>query len=84
MTYKELYDKALWDLEHNKITLGEFEKMIEPLNKEIPKESEEQIYKGHEVKVITRGNCMICGKKLTDSLFLCKECGEKANKESEE
>ena len=42
MTYKELYDKALWDLEHDKITLGEFEKMIEPLNKEIPKESEEE------------------------------------------
>lgn len=40
MTYKELYDKALWDLEHDKITLGEFEKMIEPLNKEIQKEEQ--------------------------------------------
>lgn len=40
MTYKELYDKAVWDLEHDKITLGEFEKMIEPLNKEIPKEEQ--------------------------------------------
>lgn len=40
MTYKELYDKALWDLEHDKITLGEFENMIEPLKKEIPKEEQ--------------------------------------------
>jgi hypothetical protein len=40
MTYKELYDKALWDLEYGKITLGEFEDMIEPLNKEIPKEEQ--------------------------------------------
>ena len=40
MTYKELYDKALWDLEHDKITLGEFDKMIEPLNKDIPKEEQ--------------------------------------------
>ena len=40
MTYKELYDKALWDLEHNNITLGEFEELTEPLNKEIPKEEQ--------------------------------------------
>lgn len=39
MTYKELYEKALWDLEHDKITLGEFDDMVEPLNKEIPKEN---------------------------------------------
>ena len=40
MTYKELYDKALWDLEHNNMTLGEFEEVTEPLNKEIPKEEQ--------------------------------------------
>ena len=40
MTYKELYEKALWDLEHSRINLGEFEDMIEPLNKEIPKEEQ--------------------------------------------
>lgn len=34
MTYKELYDKALWDLEHDKITLGEFEERVKPLNQE--------------------------------------------------
>lgn len=46
------------------------------------KESEEED-KEYEVKVITRGNCMMCGKELTEGLFICKECGEKANKESE-
>lgn len=30
--------------------------------------------KKYEVKVITRGNCMMCGKELTEGLFLCKEC----------
>ena len=35
--------------------------------------------KEYEVKVITRGNCMICGKELTEGLFICQECGEKAN-----
>ena len=28
-------------------------------------------------KVITRGNCMMCGKELTEGLFFCKECEEK-------
>ena len=29
--------------------------------------------------VVTRGNCMICGKELTEGLFLCKECEDKAS-----
>lgn len=32
-----------------------------------------------EVEVVTRGNCMICGKELTEGLFFCKECEDKAN-----
>ncbi len=39
--------------------------------------------KKYEVKVITRGNCMICGKELTDGLFFCKECKDKYRAESE-
>lgn len=35
MTYLELYHKAERLLDDNKITLGEYEKMIEPLNAEI-------------------------------------------------
>ncbi len=35
MTYMELYEKALYLLEHNKINLGQYEEMIEPLNTEI-------------------------------------------------
>ena len=35
MTYKELYESAIDRLEKSEITLGEFEKMIEPLNAEI-------------------------------------------------
>lgn len=34
MTYREIYEKALDDLEHNKITLGEFEERVKPLNQE--------------------------------------------------
>lgn len=35
MTYKELYDRANYLADNNKITLGEYEKMIEPLNNNI-------------------------------------------------
>jgi len=35
MTYLELYRKAEMLVESGKITLGEFEKMIEPLNEEV-------------------------------------------------
>lgn len=35
--------------------------------------------KKYETEVITRGNCMMCGKELTEGLFFCKECEEKAN-----
>lgn len=30
-----------------------------------------------EAKVITRGNCVLCGKPLTEGLFFCKECESK-------
>lgn len=35
--------------------------------------------KEYEAEVITRGNCMMCGKELTEGLFFCKECENKAN-----
>lgn len=31
----------------------------------------------YEAKAITRGNCMMCGKELTEGLFFCKECEDK-------
>ena len=34
MTYREIYERALNDLEHNKITLGEFDERVKPLNQE--------------------------------------------------
>lgn len=35
MTYIELYEKAKRQLEKSEITLGEYEEMIKPLNREI-------------------------------------------------
>ena len=35
MTYRELYEKATRQLEHNEITLGEYEEMTKPLDQKI-------------------------------------------------
>ena len=40
--------------------------------------------KKYEVEIITRGNCMMCGKELTEGLFFCKECEEKGESEVKE
>jgi len=40
--------------------------------------------KEYDVKAITRGNCMACGKELTEGAFFCKECEEKGRKEGAE
>lgn len=37
--------------------------------------------KGYEAEVITRGNCMMCGKALDEGLFFCKECEAKVESE---
>ena len=62
-----------WTKEAEKagMTLTEYLESINPLDtnkEELPK---------YEAKVVTRGNCMMCGKELTEGLFFCKECEEK-------
>ena len=36
--------------------------------------------KEYGIKVVVRGNCMVCGKKLSEGLFLCKECQSKTER----
>lgn len=52
MTYLELYQKAERGLNRNEITLGEFDKMIEPLNAEITQPDTD---KRELVRTITAG-----------------------------
>ena len=35
MTYRDLISNAQWKLDHNEITLGEYEEMTKPLNREV-------------------------------------------------
>ena len=47
-------------------------------------EWEDKCDKEYNAKVITRGNCMMCGKELTEGLFFCKKCEDKANSRKRE
>lgn len=31
----------------------------------------------YDIKMVTRGRCIVCGKDLTEGLFFCNECREK-------
>lgn len=35
----------------------------------------------YAVKIVAHGNCMNCGKELTEGIFFCKECMKKAEGE---
>ena len=38
-----------------------------------------------EAKVVVRGNCMLCGKELTEDegIFFCKNCQDKIRNEND-
>ncbi len=56
--------------------------ILETINSNILVEAEDNAEnKEYGVKVINRGNCMLCGKKLTEGLLFCKECEAKGRKE---
>lgn len=81
MTYLELYEKSLNDLEHNKITLGEFDERVKPLNQEVRKT-------GHWIKeglLFTCANCghkyMSVGRENGDNY--CSHCGCKMEEDKE-
>lgn len=63
-------------------TLCGSDTLVNAIKNGIPISSSEyrrDILPKYEAKVITRGNCMICGKELTEGLFFCNECEDKAS-----
>lgn len=84
MTYRELDYKATRLLDNGKITLGEYEEMTKPLDREV----EQEPRKGHWID----GRCSECGcdvpayivdwkwKKDMDAKF-CPNCGAKMESE---
>jgi acetone carboxylase gamma subunit len=72
MNAVEIYEKASWDLEHNKITLREFEERIKPLY------DVEPIKHGHWIKGYRYCDALICSECGTPSIVAqeyCCKCG---------
>ena len=76
MTYYELFTKAENLLIHNKISLGEYDKMVQPLNEEVRKEGR-WIHDIHYGLKLPEHRCSICGEweySDTESKY-CPNCG---------
>ena len=78
MTYYELFTKAENLLNRNEINLGEYDKMVKPLNEEIRKEGH-WIRDGHHIR------CSECSEYICDTdregdtipQNFCPNCGAK-------
>ena len=91
MTYYELFTKAENLLIHNKITLGEYHKMVQPLNEEVRKEGrwidDTYIDEAYDIKgVKTWGTKAKCSECRFSKIFIerhsgqyefCPRCGAK-------
>lgn len=62
MTYLDLIRKADYELDYGEITLGEYEQMIEPLNREIQPEPKKSVW----IRMSDRDGEYYC----------CNNCGE--------
>ena len=87
MTYKELYEKAIWLLEHNEINGKEYDKMIEPLNAEVG--NAEPVRHGrwteHKDYQGIAWLCSECGHFTTMRTYhYCPNCGAKMDGERKE
>lgn len=97
MTYRQLYEDAKNKLAHGKITVGEYEKMIEPLNKEIePEHTQPEREEGHWIDKTDSEwdgewddwQCSCCGSLITsmarnlNGVYLyCPHCGKRMEEE---
>ena len=80
MTYKELYETAQRMVDSGKITLGEYEKMIEPLNEKVRQTAvwldvEERVQS--RIKLLQK--CPVCKKRKDKGVYwnFCPNCGTK-------
>ena len=74
MTYRELYESAINKFEKGEMTLGEFEKMIEPLNTEIGGGNDTI----SRAKAIDAVNCVMIMKGIRSGQSVAAEAVESA------
>ena len=80
MNAVEIYEKASWDLEHSKITLGEFEERIKPLYDVEPVRHGWWVEDEYEIP-----HCSEC-KAINNTVYrnYCSNCGARMGGESDE
>lgn len=92
MNAVEIYEKASWDLEHSKITLGEFEERIRVLY-DVEPVRHGRWYEKHVDSIFGTKHiltCSECGGTLstTDEALpyekYCRECGAKMDGKEQE
>lgn len=78
MNAVEIYEKASWDLEHSKITLGEFEERIRALYDVEPVRHGHWVFCGVVDDIYGHGaSCSVCGGYTEDNGYYCSCCGAK-------
>lgn len=91
MNAVEVYEKASWDIEHNKITLGEYEERLKSLY------DVEPVRHGRWIRVsvgsdnssagyfvISMAKCSECGTSVMGKPNYCPNCGAKMDGDSDE
>lgn len=81
MNAYEIIESANYDLDHNKITLGEWEKRIEPTKNVKPTVRGEWISCEDDDLKISEYQCSICGYYMDDKTPFCQMCGSDMRKE---
>lgn len=85
MNAVEIYEKASWDVEHSKITLGEFEERIKPLYDVEPVKHGHWEQDGHHVRCSECGTYFCITDREGDSFPInyCPCCGAKMDEKEQ-
>ena len=85
MNAVEIYEKASWDVEHNKITLGEFEERIKTLYDVEPVRHGHWEQDGHHIRCSECGTYFCITDREGDSFPInyCPCCGAKMDKKEQ-
>lgn len=82
MNAVEIYEKASWDLEHSKITLGEFEERIKPLYDVEP--VRHSVWRVASADPDKEYECMNCKKAVGWKYLYCPNCGARMDRKEQD
>lgn len=86
MNAVEIYEEASWDVDHSKITFGEYEERIKPLYDVEPVRHGHWEQDGHHIRCSECGTYFCITDREGDSFPInyCPCCGAKMDREEQE